>query len=135
MTDAPHSPAAPSDGEPIAQVAPVQATTEANNDGRIDTAQLLLMGRPDESEVAAARAEQVPVSYAGISAALGVVGLVGTLFVMWMVPFAIGAVIFADISRRNGFTQWPTKLGYLTGVTGIVFGGVWLIYTLGLFAS
>ena len=118
--------------EPVAESIAMQAPTADTTDGRIDTAQLLLLGRPDDAELAAAREDQPPVSYAGIAVLLGIVGLIGTLFVMWMVPFSIGAIVFAEVSRRNGHTEWPTKLAYATGVVGVIFGGVWLVSTLGL---
>lgn len=124
--------------EPIAQEPAEQAQSlePAPFDAeRIDTAQLLQLGRDETPTEEARERSSLSHSYAGIAATLGVVGLLGGLFVMWMVPFSIGAIVFAEFARRQGDSHWPVKLGYITGAAGVLFGGVWLIYTLGVLAS
>ena len=114
--------------EPVAQER-TASSLPVDDEARIDTAQLLQIGRGSET-AADDESWKLSQSYAGIAAALAVVGLVGVLFVLWMVPFSIGAVVFADLARRQGDSHWPVKLGYLAGIAGILFGGIWLVYYL-----
>lgn len=98
---------------------------------RVDTAQLLQVGR------SVADVDVTPATvpaYHLISLTLGCIGVVGGLFVMWMVPFSVGALVFAELARRNTQLGWPRRLGALTGAAGVLFGGVWLVYALGLLA-
>lgn len=121
--------------EPIASAPAEHTVLPADGDAdRIDTAQLLRINRDDVPVEVAREVAKLSTYYAGIAATLGVIGLLGGLFVPWMCPFSIGAVVFAEFARRQGELHWPVKLGYLTGVVGILFGGVWLVYALGLLA-
>ncbi|HLP23452.1 MAG TPA: hypothetical protein VK139_05360 [Microbacteriaceae bacterium] len=115
--------------EPVAAplVSAGQSADEADP-ARVDTAQLLQLGRAEAIEP-----EAIPrtIPYAVISILLGVIGAIGGLFVLWMVPFSLGAIVFAWLARRDGQRGTPARLGVVTGLVGLAFGGVWVLYALG----
>ena len=121
-------------GEPVAQrfepavVTPVEAEVDL---GEYPTGQLL---RLHEDELAPT-APAVDVPYAQIAFGLGVLGMVGGLFVAWAFPASLGAVVFGVLARRRAAPHWMTRVGLWTGVAGLFFGGVWLLYYLTLLAT
>lgn len=103
---------------------------------RIPTEQLLQLSRgsltfnAEQVTTTAIQARQLSESYATISVVSGLAGVLGGLFVVWMLPFSIGAVVFAMLARGNSQDGIRSRLGLVTGLVGLGFGLVWLFYYL-----
>lgn len=126
---------------PIEQVPGHFATgfDESSDTGRLQqlpTGQLLLVGRPgvpdqllvpvveddDEAEV------QRRV-YSWIGAVAGSIGALASLFVGWMLPLSLAAIVFGVLGlRREEHGRTLAFVGIGTGITGLVFSAVWLGY-------
>lgn len=100
---------------------------------QLPTGQLLLVHRPgmpesppvaDDDEVDAQRRV-----YSWIGAVVGSIGALASLFVGWMLPLSIAAIVFGVLGLRreeHGRTLAFVAIG--TGITGLVFSAVWLGY-------
>ena len=94
------------------------------------TGQLLKLHEDDITPVV----EPVVVPYGEISFGLGLLGVIGGLFVAWAFPASIGAIVFGVLARRRSAPHWSGRVGLVFGIAGVVFGGVWLLYYLTLLA-
>lgn len=121
--------------QPISTAQPVFTDADEAGAERVDTAKLLQIGRTDVESDEAEEQRSLSESYAMISAVLGVIGLIGGLFVVWTAPFAIGAVVFAELTRRHAERNLLSRIGFITGIIGVLFAGVWGIYYFLLFAG
>lgn len=115
---------------------PELTDTHADNEqlARVATEQLLTIERPDPA-VEALRIEQLRSSYAVIALALGVVGLIGALFVGWMVPLSMGAIIFSLMSRRGREWSPLTVIALTLGCVGVLYSALWIVYYVTSFAD
>ena len=119
------------DSEPFTQPNEPDSNGAGSNEPqpeRVDTAQLLQVGRVEAESEDAAESHRLSASYATISAVLGALGLIGGLFVVWAVPFSVGAIVFAELTRRHAERNLLSRIGFITGIVGVVFAGVWAIY-------
>lgn len=101
---------------------------------QLPTGQLLLVHRPGVPD----RAPELEVDdevdaqrrvYSWIGAVVGSVGALASLFVGWMLPLAIAAIVFGVLGlRREEHGRTLAFVGIGTGITGLVFSAVWLGY-------
>jgi len=114
-----------------------RAFEESYDTGRLQqlpTGQLLLVhrpGLPDSGPVPAADDDDEVQRrvFSWIGAVVGTVGAIASLFVGWMLPLSIAALVFGVLGLRreeHGRTLAFVAVG--TGVTGLVFSAVWLGY-------
>lgn len=96
----------------------------------LPTGQLLIVHRPpvevvdDEVEEEAQRRV-----YSYVAAVIGVIGAVASLFVGWMLPLCIAAIVFGVLGlRREEHARVPAFVGIGAGITGLVFSAVWIGY-------
>ncbi|MEI5584025.1 MULTISPECIES: hypothetical protein [unclassified Agromyces] len=95
----------------------------------LPTGQLLALGRPAPQPEFEDEEEEQRRFWSRLSAALGVVGAVASLFVGWMLPLSIAAIVFGVLGlRREEHARVPAFVGIGTGITGLVFSGVWIGY-------
>ncbi|MRG61275.1 hypothetical protein GE115_15575 [Agromyces sp. CFH 90414] len=100
---------------------------------RLPTGQLLIVHRAaapapavsfdDEDEETQRRV------YSWVGAVVGSLGALASLFVGWMLPLSIAAIVFGVLGLRreeHGRTLAFTAIG--TGITGLVFSAVWIGY-------
>ncbi|MDR5698354.1 DUF4190 domain-containing protein [Agromyces aerolatus] len=110
---------------------------DAYDTGRLQqlpTGQLLLLhrpGLPDPVPVPESEADDEVQRrvYSWIGAIAGAVGALASLFVGWMLPLSIAAIVFGVLGLRreeHGRTLAFVAIG--TGITGLVFSAVWLGY-------
>ncbi|WP_394552940.1 hypothetical protein ACDF64_01055 [Agromyces sp. MMS24-JH15] len=98
----------------------------------LPTGQLLIVHRPATAPDSVADEVEVETQrrvYSWIGAVVGVLGAACALFVGWMVPLSIAAIVFGVLGLRreqDGRTLAFVAIG--TGVTGIVFSAVWIGY-------
>ncbi|QEO15196.1 DUF4190 domain-containing protein [Agromyces intestinalis] len=117
-----------------AQVPPLEFE-EVYDTGRIHqlpTGQLLIVHRPDTvPAIAADEAEDDAQRrvYSWVAAVLGVLGAAASLFVGWMLPLALAAIVFGVLGlRREEHGRTLAFVGIGTGLTGLVFSAVWIGY-------
>lgn len=133
------------DGDPLESYRPSEPTLRVDPaviefEERLDTAQLravptgqlLIVHRPgvvptvvaDEAEEDAQRR-----AYSWVAAVLGVVGAAGSLFVGWMLPLALAAIVFGVLGlRREASGRTLAFVGIGSGLTCLVFSAVWIGY-------
>ncbi|GAA1843907.1 DUF4190 domain-containing protein [Agromyces salentinus] len=97
----------------------------------VPTGQLLIVHRPETYEEPADLVEEETQRrvYSWVGAVLGVIGAAASLFVGWMLPLSIAAIIFGVFGLRreeHGRTLAFVAIG--TGVGGLVFSAVWIGY-------
>ena len=97
----------------------------------VPTGQLLIVHRPETYDEASDIVEEETQRrvYSWIGAVLGVIGAAASLFVGWMLPLSIAAIIFGVLGLRreeHGRTLAFVAIG--TGVGGLVFSAVWIGY-------
>ncbi|WP_308797095.1 hypothetical protein [Agromyces silvae] len=104
---------------------------------QLPTGQLLLVGRPGvPDQVLAPVVEEADDDdevqrrvYSWIGAVAGSIGALASLFVGWMLPLSLAAIVFGVLGLRreeHGRTLAFVAIG--TGITGLVFSAVWLGY-------
>ncbi|MFC9918005.1 hypothetical protein [Agromyces binzhouensis] len=98
----------------------------------LPTGQLLTVGRPLPEPLEAAEYEDEEEQrriYSQVGAVIGSIGAVASLFVGWMFPLSVAAIVFGVLGlRREEHGRILAFVGIGTGVTGLVFSGVWLGY-------
>ncbi|SFR85311.1 hypothetical protein SAMN05428970_3155 [Agromyces sp. CF514] len=98
----------------------------------VPTGQLLIVHRPEAFAEASEEVEEEETQrrvYSWVGAVLGVIGAAASLFVGWMLPLSIVAIIFGVLGLRReetGRTLAFVAIG--TGVGGLVFSAVWIGY-------
>ena len=96
---------------------------------RLSTGQLLVVHRPDGVEAAAVEVDTQRRVYSWIAAIVGTLGAVASLFVGWMLPLSIAAIVFGVLGlRREDEGRTLAFVGIGTGVAGLVFSAVWIGY-------
>ena len=96
---------------------------------RLSTGQLLVVHRPDGIEAAAVEVDSQRRVYSWIAAIVGTLGAVASLFVGWMLPLSIAAIVFGVLGlRREDEGRTLAFVGIGTGVAGLVFSAVWIGY-------
>ncbi|WP_350349192.1 DUF4190 domain-containing protein [Agromyces sp. G08B096] len=124
-------------GGPTFQADPaVREVEEQFDTGRLQqlpTGQLLLVHRPGapvaEAAAATDEVEEQRRVYSWVGAVVGSIGALASLFVGWMLPLAIAAIVFGVLGLRreeHGRTLAFVAIG--TGITGLVFSAVWIGY-------
>ncbi|QAY73200.1 DUF4190 domain-containing protein [Agromyces protaetiae] len=101
---------------------------------QLPTGQLLIVHRPGVPPSAGDAAEDVDVQrrvYSWVGAVLGSIGAVASLFVGWMLPLAVAAIVFGVLGlRREEHGRSLAFVAIGTGITGLVFSAVWIGYYL-----
>jgi len=98
----------------------------------VPTGQLLIVHRPEAYAEASDDVEEEETQrrvYSWVGAVFGVIGAAASLFVGWMLPLSIVAIIFGVLGLRReetGRTLAFVAIG--TGVGGLVFSAVWIGY-------
>ena len=96
----------------------------------LPTGQLLVVHRAELARVADAEEddEQRRV-YSWISAILGVIGAAASLFLGWLLPLSIAAIVFGVLGhRREEEGRTLAFVGIGTGIAGLDFSSVWIGY-------
>jgi hypothetical protein len=97
----------------------------------LPTGQLLVVHRPElvqESPDADEEDTQRRV-YSWIAAVVGIIGAAASLFVGWMLPLSIAAIVFGVLGlRREEEGRTLAFIGIGTGIAGLVFAAVWIGY-------
>ena len=94
---------------------------------------LLVVPRPELRDRASA-ADEVEEDtqrrvYSWVAAVIGVIGAVASLFVGWMLPLSIAAIVFGVLGlRREEEGRALAFVGLGTGIAGLVFSAVWIGY-------
>lgn len=100
---------------------------------RVPTGQLLVVHRPELRDQASA-ADEVEEDtqrrvYSWVAAVIGVIGAAASLFVGWMMPLSIAAIVFGVLGlRREEEGRTLAFVGLGTGIAGLVFSAVWIGY-------
>ncbi|WP_353816048.1 hypothetical protein [Agromyces sp. SYSU T00266] len=97
----------------------------------LPTGQLLAVGRPlpEPHEAEYEEEEEQRRVYSQVGAVIGSIGAVASLFVGWMFPLSVAAIVFGVLGlRREEHGRILAFIGIGTGVAGLVFSGVWLGY-------
>lgn len=100
---------------------------------RVPTGQLLVVHRPELRDQAYAADEEQDDTqrrvYSWVAAVFGVIGAAASLFVGWMLPLSIAALVFGVLGlRREEEGRNLAFVGIGTGIAGLVFGAVWIGY-------
>jgi hypothetical protein len=97
----------------------------------LPTGQLLVVHRPE----LAARDDDVDEDltqrrvYSWVAAVVGTLGAIASLFLGWMLPLSIAAIVFGVLGlRREEEGRTLAFVGIGTGVAGLVFSAVWIGY-------
>lgn len=121
----------PTDPEPTAPghtaPTPTELSTDTSQLRTLSTAQLLTIGRP------AALPDQptLPVkrTFGWIASALGVLGLIASLFVGWALAMPLLAILFGVLAkRREANGRALANLGIITGIAGTLYSTIWIGY-------
>jgi hypothetical protein len=97
----------------------------------LPTGQLLVVHRPEiPAETSGAVEEETQRRvYSWIAAIVGTMGAVASLFVGWMLPLSIAALVFGVLGlRREEEGRTLAFVGIGTGIAGLVFSAVWIGY-------
>lgn len=95
----------------------------------LPTGQLLALGRPEPRPEVDEEEEEQRRFWSRLSAVLGSMGAVASLFVGWMLPLSVAAIVFGVLGlRREEHARVPAFIGIGTGIAGLVFSGVWIGY-------
>lgn len=97
----------------------------------LPTGQLLVVHRPEQSAAASEALEEETQRrvYSWIAAVIGTIGAVASLFVGWMLPLSITAIVFGVLGlRREEEGRTLAFVGIGTGIAGLVFSAVWIGY-------
>ncbi len=98
----------------------------------LSTGQLLVVHRPgglDRPDDEAVEVETQHRVYSWVAAVVGTIGAVASLFVGWMLPLSIAAIVFGVLGlRREDEGRTLAFVGIGTGLAGLVFSAVWIGY-------
>ncbi|MFB9308896.1 DUF4190 domain-containing protein [Agromyces hippuratus] len=95
----------------------------------ISTGQLLIVHRPGFDAVEEAEEETQRRVYSWVAAVVGTIGAAASLFVGWMLPLSIAAIVFGVLGlRREEHGRTLAFVGIGTGLAGLVFSAVWIGY-------
>ncbi|WP_139416410.1 DUF4190 domain-containing protein [Agromyces laixinhei] len=95
----------------------------------ISTGQLLIVHRPGFDPVEEAEEQTQRRVYSWVAAVVGTMGAVASLFVGWMLPLSIAAIVFGVLGLRREEHGRPLAfVGIGTGLAGLVFSAVWIGY-------
>jgi hypothetical protein len=95
----------------------------------ISTGQLLIVHRPGLDTVEEAEEETQRRVYSWVAAVVGTIGAAASLFVGWMLPLSIAAIVFGVLGlRREEHGRTLAFVGIGTGLAGLVFSAVWIGY-------
>jgi hypothetical protein len=97
----------------------------------LPTGQLLVVHRPEIAGEASDAVEEETQRrvYSWIAAIVGTMGAVASLFVGWMLPLSIAAIVFGVLGlRREEEGRTLAFVGIGTGIAGLVFAAVWIGY-------
>jgi hypothetical protein len=97
----------------------------------VPTGQLLVVHRPDQADAASDADEDETQRrvFSWIAAVAGTIGAAASLFVGWMLPLSIAAIIFGVLGlRREEEGRALAFVGIGTGIAGLVFSAVWIGY-------
>lgn len=95
----------------------------------LSTGQLLIVHRPGGDEAAAVEEATQRRVYSWVAAVVGTMGAVASLFVGWMLPLSIAAIVFGVMGlRREEKGRTLAFVGIGTGLAGLVFSAVWIGY-------
>lgn len=98
----------------------------------LPTGQLLVVHRPafgDEASAAVEEETQQRRVFSWIAAVVGTIGALASLFVGWMLPLSIAAIVFGVLGlRREEEGRTLAFIGIGTGIAGLVFAAVWIGY-------
>jgi len=95
----------------------------------ISTGQLLIVHRPGLDPVEEAEEQTQRRVYSWIAAVVGTIGAAASLFVGWMLPLSIAAIVFGVLGlRREEHGRTLAFVGIGTGLAGLVFSAVWIGY-------
>ncbi|WP_022889764.1 DUF4190 domain-containing protein [Agromyces italicus] len=96
---------------------------------RISTGQLLVVHRPEYDQREVVEAQQQSRAYSWVAAVTGTVGATASLFVGWMLPLSIAAIVFGVLGlRREEHGRTLAFVGIGTGLGGLVFSALWIGY-------
>ena len=98
---------------------------------RLPTGQLLVMHRPEPAGEASDAVDEDSQRrvYSWIAAVVGTMGAIASLFVGWMLPLSIAALVFGVLGlRREAEGRTLAFVGIGTGIAGLVFSAVWIGY-------
>jgi hypothetical protein len=100
---------------------------------RVPTGQLLVVHRQELPDRASADDEEQDDTqrrvYSWVAAVIGVIGAAASLFVGWMLPLSIAALVFGVLGlRREEEGRTLAFVGIGTGIAGLVFSAVWIGY-------
>lgn len=125
----------PEPAEPTLRADPVVREFEVPFDTgelrTLPTGQLLVVHRPELSAAASDVAEDRTQRrvYSWVAAVVGALGGIASLFVGWMLPLSIAAIVFGVLGlRREEEGRTLAFVGIGTGVAGLVFSAVWIGY-------
>ena len=97
----------------------------------LPTSQLLVVHRPDMERAASDAVEQDTQRrvFSWVAAVFGVIGAAASLFVGWMLPLSIAAIVFGVLGlRREEDGRALAFVGIGAGIAGLVFSAVWIGY-------
>jgi hypothetical protein len=97
----------------------------------LPTGQLLVVHRPELAGEASDAVEEETQRrvYSWIAAIVGIMGAAASLFVGWMLPLSIAAIVFGVLGlRREELGRTLAFVGIGTGIAGLVFAAVWIGY-------
>ncbi len=97
----------------------------------VPTGQLLVVHRPELAGEASDGDEEDTQRrvYSWIAAVVGMIGAAASLFVGWMLPLSIAAIVFGVLGlRREEEGRTLAFVGIGTGIAGLVFAAVWIGY-------
>jgi hypothetical protein len=148
--DAAEPPEPPEPAEPADSAGPTDAVEQAEPTPRAEpsarefevpfdtgelrslpTGQLLVVHRPEIAGEASDAVEEETQRrvYSWIAAIVGTMGAAASLFVGWMLPLSIAAIVFGVLGlRREEEGRTLAFVGIGTGIAGLVFAAVWIGY-------
>ncbi|WP_448005798.1 DUF4190 domain-containing protein [Agromyces bauzanensis] len=98
----------------------------------LPTGQLLVVHRPAFGEEASADVEEETQQrrvFSWVAAVIGTIGALASLFVGWMLPLSLTAIVFGVLGlRREEEGRTLAFVGIGTGIAGLVFSAVWIGY-------
>ncbi|MFF2271461.1 hypothetical protein ACFVTX_04270 [Agromyces sp. NPDC058136] len=96
---------------------------------RISTGQLLVVHRPEYDPYEVVEEAQQRRVYSWVAAVTGIIGSTASLFVGWMLPLSIAAIVFGVLGlRREEHGRTLAFIGIGTGIGGLVFSSLWIGY-------
>lgn len=120
-------------GTPVEPVREFEVPVDTGQLRSLSTGQLLVVHRPPLPEpsydVAADDEDVQRRVYSWISVVAGSIGGLASLFVGWMLPLSLAAIVFGVLGlRREEHGRALAFTGIGTGIAGLVFSAVWIGY-------